>query len=82
MLICLHQLFTVLATGLLVHNETMSPRLFWNSKVASVMPFWDLMDPVAARQATVLDLMSHRTGLPRHDFSPKASDDVLDVVRV
>ncbi|KAF9463776.1 beta-lactamase/transpeptidase-like protein [Collybia nuda] len=75
------KLFTTLAVGLLIHNETLSPRLSWESTVASVIPSWELMDPVATKQTTILDIMSHRTGLPRHDFSPKASDDVLDVIK-
>ncbi|KAF9463777.1 beta-lactamase/transpeptidase-like protein [Collybia nuda] len=75
------KLFTVLATGLLIHNETLSPRISWSSKIASLIPFWDLMDPVAAKQATILDLMSHRTGLPRHDSSSQKSDDVPTFIK-
>lgn len=26
------------------------------------------MDPVASSESNIVDLMSHRTGLPRHDF--------------
>lgn len=40
------------------------------------------MDPVAAKQATIIDLMSHRTGMPRHDVSYKWSDDIPTVVRI
>jgi hypothetical protein len=40
------------------------------------------MDSVAAKDANILDLISHRTGLPRHDFSPKVSDDVPTMVRI
>ncbi|KAJ7814921.1 beta-lactamase/transpeptidase-like protein [Mycena olivaceomarginata] len=62
------KLFDVLATGLLISNETLSPRISWNTKIASVMPEWGLMDPVASSETTIQDAMSHRTGLPRHDF--------------
>ncbi|KAF9463774.1 beta-lactamase/transpeptidase-like protein [Collybia nuda] len=75
------KLFTALAVGLLIHNETLSPRLSWNTKVASVIPSWELMDPIATKQATILDIMSHRTGLPRHDFSVKSFDNITDVIK-
>ncbi|GLB41335.1 putative beta-lactamase [Lyophyllum shimeji] len=74
------KLFTVLATGLLIHNETISPRLSWTSKIASLIPDWSLTDPVALKQLTISDAMSHRSGLPRHDFSYKLTDDAADVV--
>lgn len=74
------QLFNILSTGLLINNETLSPRLSWTSKIASVVPTWGLMDTVATRQATIIDVMSHRTGMPRHDISYRWSDDVPAVV--
>ncbi|KAG6819429.1 hypothetical protein H0H93_011956 [Arthromyces matolae] len=75
------KLFTSLATGLLIENVTLSPRLSWNSKIASLIPEWALEDPVATKQATIIDLMSHRTGMPRHDYSYKWSDDALSVIK-
>lgn len=75
------KLFTVFATGLLIHNETLTPRLSWTSKFASIVPGWDLQDPVAAKQATITDAMSHRTGLPRHDASYKWSDDIFSIIK-
>jgi CubicO group peptidase (beta-lactamase class C family) len=74
------QLFDILATGLLVSNATLSPRLSWTSKIASIIPTWGLEDPIATRQATIIDLMSHRTGMPRHDYSYKWSDDIPGIV--
>ncbi|KAJ7639711.1 beta-lactamase/transpeptidase-like protein [Mycena polygramma] len=62
------KLFDILATGLLISNETLSPRISWETKIASFVPEWQLMDPVASSQSTIMDVMSHRTGLPRHDF--------------
>ncbi len=52
------KLFAALATGLLVHNDSLSPRLSWDSKVASVIPDWQLVDPVAAQEADLLDILS------------------------
>ncbi|KAF8884177.1 beta-lactamase/transpeptidase-like protein [Infundibulicybe gibba] len=74
------KLFAVLAAGLLMHNETLSPAMSWNSRIGSLIPAWSLMDPIASNQSTIIDLMSHRTGLPRHDLSYRASDDIQTVV--
>ncbi|KAF8067004.1 beta-lactamase/transpeptidase-like protein [Lyophyllum atratum] len=74
------KLFTVFATGLLIKNETTSPRLTWTSKFASIIPGWRLTDPVASTQLTITDAMSHRSGLPRHDLSYKLTDDASDVI--
>jgi CubicO group peptidase (beta-lactamase class C family) len=76
------QLFNILATGLLVNNATLSPRLAWTTKIASIIPSWGLEDSVATKEATIIDLMSHRTGMPRHDYSYKWSDDIPDIVSV
>ncbi|KAJ6529142.1 beta-lactamase/transpeptidase-like protein [Mycena vulgaris] len=73
------KLFDVLATGLLISNETFTPRISWTSKIASILPGWKLMDPVATSESTILDLMSHRTGLPRHDFMAPLDTSVTDI---
>ncbi|KAF7338713.1 Beta-lactamase class penicillin binding protein [Mycena sanguinolenta] len=62
------KLFDVLATGLLISNESLSPQISWDTKLASLIPNWKLVDPVATSESTITDLMSHRTGLPSHDF--------------
>ncbi|KAF8884171.1 beta-lactamase/transpeptidase-like protein [Infundibulicybe gibba] len=75
-----NQLFSTVATGLLIHNETLSPRVSWNSRVGTLIPEWSLMDPLASNRSTIIDLMSHRTGLPRHDLSYGVSDDIQTVL--
>ena len=70
----------MLAAGLLVHNETLSPRLSWSSKLAHHIPNFGLEDPIAANGTTINDAMSHRTGMPRHDLASKTSDDVPALV--
>ncbi|KAJ7111488.1 beta-lactamase/transpeptidase-like protein [Mycena epipterygia] len=75
------KLFDILATGLLISNDSLSTRISWNTKIASVVPEWGLMDPVASAESTIVDVMSHRTGLPRHDFVTSPSDTVLDSIR-
>ncbi|KAJ7575075.1 beta-lactamase/transpeptidase-like protein [Mycena floridula] len=75
------KLFDVLATGLLISNESLSPRISWDSKIASIIPEWELMDPIATQESTIVDLMSHRTGLPRHDFMYGTEEDIGSVIR-
>ncbi|KAJ7155199.1 beta-lactamase/transpeptidase-like protein [Mycena filopes] len=74
------KLFDILATGLLISNETLTPRISWTSKIASIIPGWKLMDPVASSESTVVDIMSHRTGLPRHDFLTPLNVSSADVI--
>ncbi|KIJ27804.1 hypothetical protein M422DRAFT_215671, partial [Sphaerobolus stellatus SS14] len=62
------KLFTTLAVGLLVENASVN--LTWSTKVKDILPDeWVLQDKVAEERANLLDLISHRTGLPRHDFA-------------
>jgi len=61
------KLFDVIATGLVISNESLSPRISWDTKISSIIPEWEMSDPVASSESTIIDLMSHRTGLPRHD---------------
>ncbi|KAF8193266.1 beta-lactamase/transpeptidase-like protein [Mycena galopus ATCC 62051] len=74
------KLFDVLVAGLLISNETLTPRISWSSKIASIIPEWKLMDPVATRESTIVDLMSHRTGLPRHDLLGPLDNSPADVI--
>ncbi|KAF8183036.1 beta-lactamase/transpeptidase-like protein [Mycena galopus ATCC 62051] len=74
------KLFDILATGLLISNRTLSPRISWSTKIASVIPEWELMDSISSSETTIEDVMSHRTGLPRHDFILPA-DTVSDMIR-
>ena len=41
--------------------------LEWDRPVREYLPGFRLMDPAATELVTVRDLLSHRTGLPRHD---------------
>ncbi|KAJ7912362.1 beta-lactamase/transpeptidase-like protein [Mycena leptocephala] len=71
------KLFDILATGLLISNQSLSPQISWTTKMASMLPDWKLMDPVASSESTIIDLMSHRTGLPRHDESYFVKNETL-----
>ncbi|KAF8199251.1 beta-lactamase/transpeptidase-like protein [Mycena galopus ATCC 62051] len=67
------KLFLAMAVGLLIKNESLAEhraeRLRWDTKIANLLPEWGLMDAEMQNGATIQDLLSHRTGMPRHDFS-------------
>ncbi|KAF7312965.1 F-box domain-containing protein [Mycena kentingensis (nom. inval.)] len=63
------KLFLAAGVGLLTHNTSLVPRLRWDTKIREVLPEWGLMDEEMERGTTVQDMLSHRTGVPRHDLS-------------
>lgn len=65
MVICsITKTFTASAIALL-HSEG---RLDWTKPVRDYLPEFRLSDPVATDRVTIQDLLSHRYGLPRHDW--------------
>ncbi|MBM3728482.1 MAG: serine hydrolase [Acidobacteria bacterium] len=67
---------TVFATGSVTKSFTAlgcasvvdEGKLAWDTPVREYLPWFRLWDPVASDQITVRDMLSHRSGLPRHDF--------------
>jgi CubicO group peptidase (beta-lactamase class C family) len=57
--------FTAMSAALLVDEG----KLEWDKPVREYMPEFTLDDPYTTQHGTVRDMLSHRTGLPRHDFS-------------
>lgn len=55
--------FTALAVGLLVDARKLS----WDTLISDVLPGFGMQDAYAQARMTVRDILSHRTGLPRHD---------------
>ncbi len=55
--------FTATTMGILVDED----RLDWDKPVRTYLPDFVLADPVASERLTPRDLISHRSGLPRHD---------------
>ena len=43
-------------------------KLEWDVPVREILPEFKLKDQVASEQCTLRDLLTHRTGLPRHDW--------------
>ena len=56
--------FTSTAIAMLVDEG----KLEWNSPVQEFIPRFRLKDPIASSHVTIVDMLSHRTGLPRHDL--------------
>jgi CubicO group peptidase (beta-lactamase class C family) len=62
--------FTATAIALLHHEG----RLDWAKPVREYMPEFRLSEAVATERVTVRDLLSHQSGLPRHDWVHFAGD--------
>ncbi|KAF8172753.1 beta-lactamase/transpeptidase-like protein [Mycena galopus ATCC 62051] len=75
------KLFDISATGLLISNQSLTTPISWTTKLASIIPEWELMDPIASAGSSIRDLMSHNTGMPRHDVSLGISDTALDIIQ-
>jgi CubicO group peptidase (beta-lactamase class C family) len=56
--------FAVVSLGALADEG----KLDWDQPVREYVPNFGLYDPVASERITMRDLVSHRSGLPRHDF--------------
>ena len=56
--------FTTFVLGTLVDEGLIE----WDEPVATYIPWFRLQDDHASRNLTVRDLITHRSGLPRHDF--------------
>jgi CubicO group peptidase (beta-lactamase class C family) len=56
--------FTALGLAMLVDEG----RLDWAKPVRDYLPEFRLYDAVATERVTTIDLLCHRTGLPRHDW--------------
>jgi CubicO group peptidase (beta-lactamase class C family) len=57
--------FTTFVMGTLVDEG----KLDWDKPVSTFLPGFQLHDRVATEQLTPRDMVSHRSGLPRHDLS-------------
>lgn len=62
--------FTVTSMGMLVDEG----KLDWDKPVRNYLPAFKLYDPVSSERVTPRDLITHRTGLPRHDAVWYSSD--------
>src|SRR5438309_1618872 len=56
--------FTASLVGALVDDGLIE----WDKPVRNYLPHFRMYDPVATEHLTARDMLSHRSGLPRHDF--------------
>ncbi len=56
---------TAMSAALLVEDG----KLEWDTPIREYMPEFILNDPYVTEHVTIRDMLSHRTGLPRHDYS-------------
>lgn len=57
--------FTAASLAMLVEQD----KLDWDQPVQPLLPGFELRDTFASQQMTVRDLLTHRSGLPRHDLT-------------
>ncbi len=73
--------FTVTSLASLVRQG----KLEWDKPVREYMPDFKLYDPTATEHMTPRDLVTHRSGLPRHDFvwynSPLSREEIYKRLR-
>jgi CubicO group peptidase (beta-lactamase class C family) len=56
--------FTAVTVAVMVDEK----KLDWDRPVRDYLPWFRMYDPVATELMTPRDLLTHRSGLPRHDF--------------
>ncbi|KAL2818748.1 beta-lactamase/transpeptidase-like protein [Aspergillus cavernicola] len=71
---------TATAVSLLVANNTHYPHIQWNTPLHTLLPEFILSDPYATTHLTLTDILSHRSGLPRHDMVLFGQDLTLPAV--
>lgn len=73
--------FTATILGILADEG----KLEWDKPVRNYLPTFTLFDNVASEQMTPMDLVTHRSGLPRHDSvwygSSAARDEIFNRLR-
>jgi len=67
------KLFLAFSVGLLISNKTLAEQrgkeIRWSTKIRELIPQWGLMEEEMDRAVTLQDMLSHRTGMPRHEYS-------------
>ncbi|KAH8827681.1 beta-lactamase/transpeptidase-like protein [Flagelloscypha sp. PMI_526] len=90
------KLFAVLTVGMALEHQKVKYPLGWKTKICSLLPAWCTLHErvqyplytedhlrdleYVSKEATIEDLMTHRTGWPRHEGSYQYSMDVNDIL--
>lgn len=73
--------FTTMSMGVLVDDGLLA----WDNPVRDYLPTFRLWDPFATERMTLRDLVTHRSGLPRHDLmwynNPLSRPELFDRLR-
>jgi CubicO group peptidase (beta-lactamase class C family) len=73
--------FTTFAMGTLVEEGALE----WDQQVIDILPEFRLWDEYSTTKLTIRDLLTHRTGLPRHDLawygSKMSKEELLKKIR-
>jgi CubicO group peptidase (beta-lactamase class C family) len=73
--------FTTCLMGILMEEGL----LYWDQPVSDILPEFRLWDQYATQNLTLRDLITHRSGMPRHDFmwynSGLSRDEILKKLR-
>ncbi|KAJ3758951.1 beta-lactamase/transpeptidase-like protein [Lentinula raphanica] len=74
------KLFLAYPVGLLIENQTLAEQrgreLSWKTPALEIFPQWGLMDKDMERIVHIQDMLSHRTGMPRHDQSGRPDGEI------
>ncbi|KAJ3263055.1 hypothetical protein HDU77_011326 [Chytriomyces hyalinus] len=68
--------FTVFSVASLVDEK----KLTWKTPVTALHPV-EFMDPATNKQANLIDLLSHRTGIPRYDLAMWLASSSSEMIR-
>ncbi|KAL1885520.1 hypothetical protein Plec18167_001014 [Paecilomyces lecythidis] len=73
---------TAAAISLLIDDDVNYPDVQWNTPVHSLLPRdFSLSDTWSTAHTTIIDMLSHRSGLPRHDWVWKANLTLQEIVQ-
>ncbi|KAJ3097019.1 hypothetical protein HDU97_005332 [Phlyctochytrium planicorne] len=68
--------FTSVAISILAEQG----KLDFETPISQLLPGFEFKDPVATKHATLLDILSHRSGLPRHDFASMSWNSTQEII--
>ncbi|OGM45007.1 penicillin-binding protein [Aspergillus bombycis] len=72
--------FTAAAISLLVDDNENYPEIQWETPVHDLLLEFALDDPWATTHVTLEDILSHRSGLPRHDWIANANITIPELI--
>ncbi|KAJ3097020.1 hypothetical protein HDU97_005333 [Phlyctochytrium planicorne] len=68
--------FTSVAISILAEQG----KLDFETPISQLLPGFEFKDPVATEEATFVDILSHRTGLPSHEYSSSSWNSTQEII--